>query len=131
MNIRANSLDSSTLRIEWDAPPLQLHNGLIVDYSVNISEVDTGSSFQLVSGGLTNIVVPGLHPYYTYVFVIAASTIVGRGPYSTSNSIQLPEDGEFCLGYLSTCLTAALCYSPYFIPTWTNWSCHELHCNTA
>ena len=131
MNILASPLNSSTLQLGWNAPPAQLHNGLIVDYSVNVSEVETGNSFQLVTGGLTNIVVPGLQPYYTYVFVIAALTIVGHGPYSTSSSIQMPEDGECCFGFLSTHLTTVLCYSPYFIPTRTNWRCLELHCNTA
>ena len=104
LNIEAFSLSPSTLLIEWDAPPLQLHNGLIVDYSVSISEVETGSNFQLASGGLMNIVVPGLHPYYTYVFVIAASTIARRGPYtaySTSSPIQMPSDGKCCFGYLA------------------------------
>ena len=93
VSIEVFPLDSTTLQIEWDDPSIEFHNGLILDYSVNISEAETGRSFQLASGGLRSIVIPGLHPFYTYTFVVAASTIVGRGPYTTSHSIQMPEDG--------------------------------------
>ena len=39
------------------------------------------------------LVVDILQPFTTYYFIIAASTIVGRGPFSTIITLQMPEDG--------------------------------------
>lgn len=94
LNIEAFAMDSTTLQLEWEPPLPELQNGLILDYTVNISEIETGNMFHLASGGLTTINVPSLHPFYTYAYIIAASTEIGRGPYSVSNTIRMPEDGE-------------------------------------
>ncbi len=87
-------MDASTLRIEWSPPPLLLHNGVIVDYMVNISEIETGITLQFATGGELGVTIPGLHPFYSYSYVITALTVVGHGPHSSSVSVRMPEDGE-------------------------------------
>ena len=99
-SIEAFALDSRTLNIQWNAPPPEFHNGIILDYYVNVSTIETGEVFQVAAGGSSSVTIPGLHPFYTYVYITAAATSVGRGPFSVANSIQMPEDGT-CDCYLS------------------------------
>ncbi len=87
-------MDSRTLRIEWSPPPLLLRNGVIIDYVVNISEIETGTTLQFATGGALEVTIPGLHPFYSYAFVATALTEIGHGPHSPSVSIRMPEDGK-------------------------------------
>ena len=48
--------------------------------------------FQLLSASTSAIAI-GLHPYYSYLFIVTAVTI-GQGPHSEEISIQTLEDGE-------------------------------------
>ena len=68
------------------------HNGIIREYRLNITEVDTGRAFQRVSPS-TNLTVSGLHPDYAYEWKVAAIT-VGEGPFSNASRAMTPEDGE-------------------------------------
>ena len=92
-------MDSRNLQIEWNQPPPEMHNGIIVDYTVNISEIETGTMLQLFSGGLTTASIPGLHPFYSYTYVVAALTEIGQGPHSASSTIRMPEDGKSIYNY--------------------------------
>ena len=58
-----------------------------------MSAVETGEEFQLTSRN-TSITVTTLRPYTTYQCIIAASTSVGIGPFSTIVTILTPEDGK-------------------------------------
>ena len=87
-------MDSRTLFLEWDPPASEDRNGVIVDYFLNISAVETGVTFHLVTGGGLSVTIPGLHPFHTYNYIIAAATVVGRGPFSISSSVQMPPDGK-------------------------------------
>ena len=87
-------MDSTTLVIEWEPPLIEYHNGIIVDYCVNVTAVETGTMIQVATGGITSASIPGLHPFYTYTYVVAAATAIGRGPFTMSSSIQMPTDGK-------------------------------------
>lgn len=76
----------------WDPPSADEQNGLITEYVLNVTEADSGEMFQLFSP-TTTFVVDILQPFTTYYFIIAASTVVGRGPFSTIVTLQMPEDG--------------------------------------
>ena len=67
-------------------------NGIVREYVINITEVDTGSTVQKVST-TNSLTLENLHPYYTYAIVVAAFTIES-GPYSASFSFTTAEDGE-------------------------------------
>ena len=92
-NITAIATDSRTLVVMWTPPPEDLQNGIIVDYTVNITVTETGESFQRTTDGNTTLILTGLHPYYTYSITVAASTSIGIGPYTVVYFIRMPEDG--------------------------------------
>lgn len=73
-------------------PPTTHHNGIIRHFVIIITEINTGSKFQLTSEA-TSEVVSSLHPFYTYEVVVAAVT-TDIGPFSDSIVFQLPEDGK-------------------------------------
>ena len=77
----------------WDPPLADERNGLITEYVLNVTEADSGDIFQLLSP-TTMLVVDILQPFTTYYFIIAASTVVGHGPFSTIVTLQMPEDGK-------------------------------------
>lgn len=67
-------------------------------FTINVSAVETGEDFQLTST-TTSITVTSLRPYTTYRCIIAASTSVGIGPFSTVFTLVTPEDGEMLSDY--------------------------------
>ena len=67
-------------------------NGIIREYVINITEVNTGSIVQKVST-TNSLLLENLHPYYTYSVMVAAYTIES-GPYSTAFLFTTAEDGK-------------------------------------
>lgn len=90
--VTAAVLDSTTVELSWIVPPTTHHNGIIRHFVIIITEINTGSEFQLTSEA-TLEVVSSLHPFYTYEVVVAAVT-TDIGPLSDSIVFQLPEDGK-------------------------------------
>ena len=91
LNPTTTVIDSRTLSFTWEEPLEGLRNGIIRQYQINVTEVNTGRQFQVVSS-TTSISVSSLHPYYTYWWAVSAFTI-GGGPFSQSQMITTPEDG--------------------------------------
>ena len=91
VRLQGNAVNSTTIQLQWDAPPLADHNGVIRSYLINITVVETGSFFQVTSES-NSLNISDLHPYYTYNITVTAVTI-GPGPYGAVLTIQLPEDG--------------------------------------
>ena len=91
VRLQGNAVNSTTIQLQWEPPPLADQNGVICSFLMNISVTETGSFFQLtpVTNGVN---ISGLHPFYTYTITVAAVTI-GPGPYGAVLTIQLPEDG--------------------------------------
>ena len=67
-------------------------NGIITMYTIMLTVVLSRDSYEYVTN-ITNMTLSNLTPYATYVWTIAATTSVGRGPYSTAINIIMPEDG--------------------------------------
>ena len=78
--------------ITWEPPRLTDQNGIIVLYTINVTVADSGELFQLTST-TTSLTVTTLRPFTSYFCIIAASTSVGIGPFSTVITLQTPEDG--------------------------------------
>ena len=92
MNVSGTALNSTHIGLVWD-PPLQMdHRGIIREYRLNITELDTGLVFQTASTTTETTIGP-LHPYYTYASIITAFT-VDEGPYSSAVVVRTEEDGE-------------------------------------
>ena len=85
---------SRSALISWAPPHESDRNGIITKYTINISAVETGEEFQLqLNSTTTSFTITTLRPYTTYHCIIAASTSVGIGPFSTTLSTLTPEDG--------------------------------------
>jgi receptor-type tyrosine-protein phosphatase Q len=91
LNLVGSALDASTIVLGWDVPG-QPHNGIIREYRLNITEVETGRVIQDIAA-TTNLTVGSLHPDYSYDWIVTAFT-VGLGPYSLSSRVTTPEDGK-------------------------------------
>ena len=91
MNLTITPINSTSISLSWFPPPVIDRNGLIREYRINVTEVDTGNGFQLVS--LTTLLaMPSLHPDYTYQCTVSAYT-VAIGPFSEVVSAKTLEDG--------------------------------------
>ena len=85
--------NTRTLLLTWQAPEPLNRNGIIIKYVVNITELETGAVFHLVTEEL-NVTVNSLHPFYAYDCIVAAETIIGQGPFTSALRVEMPEDGK-------------------------------------
>ena len=92
-NIISTSLSSTSVQLSWNPPLDDQQNGIITEYYVNVTELETGMTSQLIVSGGNQLLIDTLHPYYVYNFFISAATNVGQGPYSPMFSIQTLQDG--------------------------------------
>ena len=82
---------SSQIHLSWSAPSLEDQNGILLTYTILYA---TSSSDQLngrgtsisVSASITSYTLTGLSAYTEYWLSVAASTSVGRGPYTNRSS---------------------------------------------
>lgn len=97
LSVAAASTSSTSIRISWQAPALELQNGGITAYRINIMELETGRLLTFVTVSSDSIfVVNSLHPFYYYNCSVAAYTN-GQGP-SSHYVVQTLAEG--LLGYL-------------------------------
>lgn len=78
----------------WDPPNVAEQNGIIIEYTINVTAVETGEEFEINTDNSTFTTVSNLRPFTTYQFIIAASTSVGMGPFSTVFTHNTPQDGK-------------------------------------
>lgn len=84
---------SRSATLDWDPPPPDEINGIIIQYVINVTVVGSSSTFQLISNS-SSIFVLDLKPYTTYICTIAAVTSVGIGPFSSPLPFSTPQDGK-------------------------------------
>ena len=94
-------LSSDRIMLMWNPPLEQNRNGIIIDYIINVTELDTGQITQMITSG-RDLTLDSLTPFSTYAFIIAARTSVGAGPFSTEITVQTLEDGKRKL-YVAMC----------------------------
>ena len=95
VNSSGYAIDATTIMLTWSPPPTENQNGIIRNYVINITELETGIAFHHVSLS-THILVYSLHPFYRYVVTIAAVT-VGQGPATVAFTVRTREDGMLTL----------------------------------
>lgn len=93
VSVQGSSTDSTTITLTWMPPPAEFHNGIVREYLINITELETGRKFQQMSS-TTSASLVMLHPYYVYQIAIAAVT-VSAGPYSEALDLRTLEDGTY------------------------------------
>ena len=87
------SLNATTAQLTWEPPPPEHRNGIIEEYIVKVTGVDTTEEYEL-HFNQTFAIVSDLHPFYRYKFSIAAVTIA-VGPFSSSLILQMPETCKY------------------------------------
>ena len=86
---------STSVTFSWALPREEDQNGVIVLYTLNITETEAGLTIQrTVPAAQTSVTVDLLLPFTAYICSIAASTSVGMGPFSTILSINTHEDSK-------------------------------------
>ena len=88
-------ITSSSFHLLWTEPLATDQNGLIRQYLVNVTELNTGNVFSYTTTE-TEFTVGSLHPYYYYSYSVSAVTVLA-GPYSNSQMIQTEIDGKYVL----------------------------------
>ena len=79
---------------EWVAPSAEDSNGIVIGYTVRVTGQDSNELIELQTN-MTSIQVDNLHPFYSYVFTVAARTEAGVGPFSPVIHLQMPSAGMF------------------------------------
>ena len=92
-SFRGVTLSSSSIQLEWEPPPPQYWNGIIVSYVVLCTESGSEGVLKEYITTTTNITINELHPFYTYNCSVSAVT-VDQGPFSSIVSITTFEDGK-------------------------------------
>ena len=96
-NLGVSALNSTSISLSWMPPPLIDQNGIIREYRITITEVETGSVLGFTST-TTALIVPSLHPYYNYQCKVNAYTI-DHGPYTEDFTVRTLEDGMLINSY--------------------------------
>ena len=91
-NIAVDNANSDSFLLSWDPPPVEDINGIIRNYMIRVTEVETDRTFY-VTTNITLLELNGLHPFYMYTSAVAAQT-VALGPYSSAISVRLGEEGK-------------------------------------
>ena len=100
-NIIAETSTSRSIYITWNPPLAEDQNGMITNYIVNVTGVETGEQVQLTTES-ESVNVTGLTPYTTYLCIVAASTAIGSGPFSTVTTIRTLTAGIETFNILNT-----------------------------
>ena len=83
----------TSIHISWDHPPEDTHYGIIREYRITYTELETGAVFNTSTDSeTTQLAVGSLHPFYTYMFVIVPVT-VDVGTNHTEITIRTEEAG--------------------------------------
>lgn len=94
LNITAIPVNPTTLHMYWSPPPLEQQNGDILQYGLNITNVELGQTTKYyLSGSRTSFIVKNLRPHNVYQYKMTAFTAIGNGPYSYPQSVQMPSAG--------------------------------------
>ena len=92
VNVTVIAKTSRTFTLSWNPPTFEEQNGIIRQYMINVTHLETGINFQVVSNK-SEISVDSLKPTHTYVCHVAAQTI-GLSPYSSVIQVELLEYGN-------------------------------------
>ena len=75
----------------WSSPLHEEQNGVIINYVINVTDIESGDEFQLTTSNNSLTIATNLKPYTTYTCVIAAETYIGLGPFSPNVSFTTHE----------------------------------------
>ena len=103
-SVTADALSPTIFILRWRPPLAGDGNGIVRNYTINITELESGRMEQFITEEL-NITVESRHPFYRYRYIIAAET-VSLGPFTDPNVIHMPEAGWLICVCLSVCVSS-------------------------
>ena len=93
-NITILIVGPTSIHISWDHPPEDTHYGIIREYRITYTELETGAVFNTSTDSeTTEVAVGSLHPFYTYMFFIVPVT-VNVGTNHTEITVRTEEAGK-------------------------------------
>ena len=92
VNLSYISINSTSILVSW-SPPLS-PNGIIINYIVIVTEVETGMDLTLNTTD-TEVLITYLQPHTGYSVVVFAETSAGVGESSSSLAFITDEEGMF------------------------------------
>ena len=95
INVRAVTIGSTTIHLQWSPPPTNAINGVPLDYVISYGLANNrGSPTRVTTGDTrTRYEFTSLEPYTAYSFQVAVRNSIGMGPYSGSVSTVTATDG--------------------------------------
>lgn len=124
-NFTAMATTPRSAVLTWDPPQEEHRNGIIVNYTIDITVASSSESLQVYSS-TNRLTLSTLRPYRTYFCVISASTVIGRGPPSTVFTLTTPEDCKFQLfPILMFIAPACVCTAPTGSPNVQSYSAQD------
>ena len=92
-NVTVLFIGPTSIHISWDHPPDDTLYGMIREYRITITELETRAVFNTSTDSeTTQLAVNSLHPFYTYTFYIVPVT-VDVGTNHTEITIRTAEAG--------------------------------------
>jgi hypothetical protein len=80
-NILLETLNTSSVLLQWNLPSVEKRNGLIIGYKITVKENEKEWNFNVDSEPRRKV-ISGLLPGHKYLFGITARTVNGSGPIS-------------------------------------------------
>ena len=91
-NVSAVALNSNAIKVSWDAMPINIANGIIRKYLLNVTVLESQENWTVETPHVA-VTLNDLHPYYTFTIQVGAHTI-GLGPFSYPQTLKTLQDGE-------------------------------------
>jgi len=91
---RAITVSSTSAVLSWDALPAEDHNGIVIGYVINVTNLQSRETVELFSNS-TMLTVQNLQPHTLYICVSAAVTSAGLGPVGDALQFETLEARKF------------------------------------
>lgn len=88
-----SQLTAFSVHLEWIPPPSEYWNGIIRQYVLIRTELETGTNVVTRSLPQAEHTVGNLHPFYNYNFSVCAVTVL-QGPCSDAYTVKTLEHSE-------------------------------------
>ena len=94
MSVVSVAIGRTTANISWAPPDTNLQNGIVIYYTVMLTDLMFGMPVRVYNTTLTTFSFTGLEEYARYSYEVSAATIGGLGPFSTPVQFTTAEDGK-------------------------------------
>ena len=94
--VSITAVTATSITITWQPLPPCEQNGVITSYTILITKEGLSFDERTVMANVTSMMFTSLSPFTTYGVQLAASTMIGRGNFSSLVTIRTNESGTHC-----------------------------------